>query len=262
MPNPEPPPLPPPVLPTRRCGGNQATRSAWLGAIVLGVAIIIGLIVLSDRGGPASPPSPQRGARSAATYTYLGRPVSQKWLDEMYERFAEKIALVDGTYVDTCKPTLDDYPRSFAPSQLWGFKVETIISESQAMLYREPMLPRRGPPLSNLPMLPECRLHLRGIDTAGLVDGQKVTEELIPKGIVRVGRYQYLDVIGSMRTIPSYAVPRELTRDQFADALRKGFKLVAYSRTGKHGDEAVARPIVGETASEGDPNGHSRQTSP
>jgi len=57
-----------------------------------------------------------------------------------------------------------------------------------------------------------------------MVDGERFQE-----GIVKIGTYRYETVAGSVKTIPSYYVHGSLPRvskEQFADALAKGFKLV------------------------------------
>jgi hypothetical protein len=65
--------------------------------------------------------------------------------------------------------------------------------------------------------------QVKGVPTKGLVDGASYDARL-----VCVGTYKY----GS-RTVPSYAIHTPLTKEQFADALAKGFMLADY-RTVKY----------------------------
>jgi len=147
--------------------------------------------------GPASPEAPK-----AETYMYLGKPRSKLWFEGMYREFKDKVACVDGEYVDVGK----------LGEMLTEGKVLQVIDKEQLLIYpfgsREPV-------------------HVKGVDTKGLVDGAHVRAKLIC-----VGTYRYTAVIGGIKTIQSYTVYTSLTKEQFAEALASGFKLVRYKEVG------------------------------
>jgi hypothetical protein len=166
---------------------------------------------------------------------YRGQKRSKFWFETAYNHFRDKIALVDGKYVDIGKDLL-------TLGKVAG--KEEIVSGNLLYLHRETLcegFPRvlqvLGPSelLVNHPAISLWKggamyrskasvIHIRGIDTKGLVDGRVLGD----KTLLHVGTYQYQDLLGATRTVSSYVLCKPLTKEQFADALAKGFKLTEY----------------------------------
>ena len=150
-------------------------------------------------------------------FIYLGRPRTGAWFNTMYEKFHEKTARVDGRYIDIGKDVLQR--RMVSPDALRG----EVYRETHRKCYvlqiigsHEALIKGHKYSGSGLHMF-----HVKGLDTKGLVDGA----DFGGKKLIYCGTYRYVTTNGATKTIRSYMVYTPLTREQFADALAKGFKL-------------------------------------
>ena len=159
--------------------------------------------------------------------------------DELFKEFHDKIALVDGEYYDIGwqklrLETLNAPGRNAfrrGPPEPWGsqspprevgryrcmggyvypfatIKVQQIIGPKELLAL---------PP-------DDMVIHLKGMSTKGMVTG----DYLLQHWVVYIGPYQYRTTQGGTHTVRSYELYRPLTKEQFADALAKGFKLHRY----------------------------------
>lgn len=167
-------------------------------------------------------------APSDNTYMYLGRPRPQSWFEKTYREYHDKIVNVNGKYLDIGNLVLradDIVPEVAAYGKTpANCEVMQVLGESEVLIRRPAFRVIGGASLHSriqaaASSLPELIFHVKGVDTKGLVDGAEFTAQLVCIGTYRSGD-------GS--TIPSYAVYTPLTKEQFADALAKGFRLVSY----------------------------------
>ena len=148
----------------------------------------------------------------AGMYVYLGKLRSEAWFEDMYKRFADQIALVDGQYVHrrvdlarVLKLAMAVVPSSPGRHER-GCRVMQVIDEKQMLVRDWGII-----------------AHITGVRTAGLVDGTGFG----PAILTCIGTYRYKTVTGAAATVPSYAVVHiPLTREQFAGALAAGVPLV------------------------------------
>ena len=77
---------------------------------------------------------------------------------------------------------------------------------------------------------------------APMVDGIGLPMRL---KLVYVGTYRYKAVSGAGKTIQDYAVYEKLTKEQFAEALAKGFKLVGYRLAEMYVGKEKVTKVVG-----------------
>jgi hypothetical protein len=86
----------------------------------------------------------------------------------------------------------------------------------------------------------ELLFHVKGM-TASLVDDVDFPNTQL----VCVGTYRYGTTLGAAKTVPSYAVCMPITREQFAEALSGGFKLMNYRKVTTKTPEGTNTKIVG-----------------
>lgn len=181
------------------------------------------------------------------TYMYLGKPRSREWMEAMYQRFAYQIVQVDGKYLDVGKalvgasevPAVAEIgPTGETPA---GCEVMQVIDNRQVLIrrpeftFRSRVIGGGGGALGAMHRMiqegaasvhrDELLFHVSGVDTKNLLDGAKFNAKL-----VSIGTYSYESVAGGPVTVPSYTVHRPLTREQFAQALASGVRLVSYVR--------------------------------
>lgn len=163
------------------------------------------------------------------TYMYLGKSHPQVWFEQMYKEFADKIVFADGKYLDAGKSALSGWPEidpTSPATSVWGktpygCKVRQVLSPNDVLIERPSEVREWPDPLGvQFYTVPALLFHVKGVDTKGLVDGTEFKARL-----VYTGTYSY-----SGRTIASYTIYGPLSKEQFADALAKGFKLVRYKK--------------------------------
>ena len=164
--------------------------------------------------------------------TYLGQDRSSAWFNEMYERFHDKIAEIDGRYYDIGESKLTRV-RVVAEGSLGshvlirGGTVRKIISPTQMLVY----VPKQGfksrkwrfgqwadvyetDPEQLFLVVMDTSAHRKGYRFSG---GVVITVHSTTPGEAQVKPYQ------------------PLTREQFADALSSGHVLVRYAEDKKRG---------------------------
>jgi len=171
--------------------------------------------------------------------------------------------IVDGMTVEISPPAPGTEIRS-APA---GSKVLQIINPAEILAERpfspgtpsirptglvESRFLTRVPGNDGIPDRPQIVFHIRGIKSQGLTDGVRLTQfgfhyndpstlqatwQTPPGGkessppeewLVYCGTHAYIATDGSQRTVPSYAVYRPATRDEFIEALASGLTLTDY----------------------------------
>jgi len=155
----------------------------------------------------------KKTAFEAGDIVYRGKKRTQKWFERMYERFYDKIAYFGGDYVE--KRELSKYRTT------GGLEVLSVLSYGEVLAINDDGFVR----------------HLYGLNQ-NFVDGAS-----LPGGtLLQTGVYEYVSVSGAHKTVPSCTVYvyEPLTREQFADAITSGFKLISYE---KRGEKIVERPI-------------------
>jgi len=172
-----------------------------------------------------------------AGVVYEGEPRTKEWFEQMYVRYCNKVILVDGETIiisDVNSGTIGSY---HAPDGMWraqppvgallsspeGAEVLSVISNSEYLVIRH------GYPSQTyangfgfVAGLSELLFHVKGMG-AGLVDKAPFPETWL----VCVGTYHYGAASGAAKTVQSYIVypPPPITREQFAAALKQGFKV-------------------------------------
>jgi hypothetical protein len=181
---------------------------------------------------PVVPPKTDQGF-----ITYEGQPRTKEWFEQMYVKYCNKFVLVEGKATIISDFESGEVGSYHASDGMWreqtpvgavlrtprGAKVLSVISDSEYLIIR-PGYPaqtgRYGELLAGGQS--EQLFHVKGMAT-GLVDGATFPDTRL----VCVGTYRYGATSGAAKTVQSYIVypPPPITRDQFADALKQGFKV-------------------------------------
>lgn len=223
----------------RRIAKLEAENAKLAGQVKL-------LLQLCEKAGIAPPPvAPLQPASAPSdvakgeTYMYLGKPRPKVRFEALYRKYHDKIILVDGKYQDVGKAlagasevlgVAEIGPVGTTPH---GCKVMQVLGKDEALIVRPRKVKmyysRRTltgvgiPGTERTHETPKLLFHVKGVDRKGLVDGAEFKAKL-----VSIGTYRYTAVTGAASTVASYAVYTPLTKEQFADALAKGFQLVSY----------------------------------
>ncbi len=169
----------------------------------------------------------------ADTYVYLEKARSKEWMEAMYQRFACQIVHVRGNYIDVGRPLavgavktqtheMYEWPsetlvsvfpgadRDIGPAGQTpgGWRVMQVVNDREVLIYLRGF---------------SGRCHVYGVDTKKLVDDAEFKATL-----VSIGTHSYETVTGARATVPSYTLYGPLTREQFAEALGRGTRLVSY----------------------------------
>ena len=171
--------------------------------------------------------------KSKEDIIYKGKSRSAAWFEQQYEIFKNKIAFIDGQYVhinrkitrmknpvsilESTPPKIGECRSAYfvlpTGEKLPQLIVFSIINDNEALVGHE-----HDPELYGL-------FHFR-INTEGMFDGSDIPIV----DVIYVGTYSYISTIGSRKTIKSYMIHEPLTKDQFKDALTKGFDLEQTAR--------------------------------
>ncbi len=181
-----------------------------------------------DPSKPLESTQPEAG--KAETYMYLGKPRTKAWFDRVYRDFADKITFVDGQYLDVGKALVgaSEVPGvaeiGSAGETPDRCKVFQVVAEDAILVRRSEFRTGGGP--GGFPWIHrELFFHVKGVDTKDLTDGAEFSAKLLS-----IGTYHYTAVDGAIKTIPSYTIHAPLTKEEFADALANGFRLVKYRK--------------------------------
>lgn len=183
---------------------------------------------------------------------YQGHKRTKPWFEGMYKQFSDKIALLNGKFVnlrfvDIGKP--EDMLKS--PLQVGEIiqipskcKVFSVVREGEVLLAKE-YLVKKGSSGGSVRIVPAEKgyneitksinrpssgsvsnfiFHVTGYDGPSLSDDQifPYTGKLVCDGT-----YKYTGDQGTQKTVQSFKVwkPEPLTREQFAEAINSGFEL-------------------------------------
>lgn len=148
---------------------------------------------------------------------YLGKSRTRAWFEAAYQEYSHTIAYVGGAYLHVAdainrhaeitptSPTLGSI--GVAPRDS---EVLSVIDGTSVLVITRPWSP-----------VYKSVWRLGGIDTSSLIDHSPITTGTI----VCVGTYQYASAGNSERTVTSYEVLKPISREQFSNALAKGFIL-------------------------------------
>jgi hypothetical protein len=167
---------------------------------------------------------------------YLGKQRDKLWFYRMYRLFCDKLAYVDGKYIYL--PFVHDRPAGPVEDITQELKPEGTVINSPSETYPydctviqvlspDEAIIRRDRPVGFSVPAPEILFHLKGY-IGKLVDNQPFSY----KGhLVSAGVYEYIDTSGAKSTIQSFRVDKnepltKLTKEQFADAIKSGIKLI------------------------------------
>ncbi len=156
---------------------------------------------------------------------YRGKKREQKWFDRMYKRFHDKIIYVNGEYVDIGNPEMQKWQNEavskggIVKAHL-GCKVFLVLDSGEAVIKK-----------AATKSAPEIHFHLTGYEGL-LIDNQSFSFDGY---LIALGAFEYIGNRRSKKTVQSFKAfqPKPLTREQFAEVIDSGFKLVNYGK--RHG---------------------------
>ncbi len=182
----------------------------------------------------------------AKPYLYRGTPRSQTWFDKRYEQFRDKIAIINGEYVQMdprvyweldqnwsgvvmvrvtrksrvpgpiqvlkSPPTATTAIRTMPPNA----KVFQIIDKASVLISMNVDRSRYG--------FGQVIFLVRNVNTSKLVDGSGVGSMTL----LYSGTFQYTTALGTTKTIQSYVPYIPLNMEHFAKALPGGLVLYRY----------------------------------
>jgi hypothetical protein len=169
---------------------------------------------------------------------YLGKPRTQEWLVVMHKRFADRLVKTGRDYVcvntQDIKPLKNDAYEIGALVQPGNCTVTQVLGPDEILATQS--APRVPPRIAASQVRePDVIFHVTGVKS-NLVDDQAIT---ITPYMISDGTYEYSK--GSLtKTVPSFVIPKALTKQEFAEALVAGAKLVEYKVIG---GKTEARPI-------------------
>jgi hypothetical protein len=170
---------------------------------------------------------------------YRGEKRTQKWFDTMYEKFRDKIVYTNGKYIDIGE-TLLNYDTIESHHMTWPIGTPVRLPYTTIVVSvigkGEILITNRNETVV---------AHIHGLEGT-FVDGQ----EFPPNSalFIYTGTFRYTTAMGAQKTVPSLAVYKPVTKEQFAEAMNSGFELVEYKR--------VPRDKRGRTYEEGHEKGY------
>ena len=148
---------------------------------------------------------------------YKGKVRDPRWLNKMYAYFKTRLLIVEGQAVDMDHAYGDFYYLTQGDYGKDAVHVKRILADDE-MLLEARNWRYRGASLQYSAKV----IHVKGIPTKGLVDGQRWEGELVCVGTYRSGGATMHSFRPPPKTRP------ELTPEQFADVLRSGFELIKW----------------------------------
>jgi hypothetical protein len=169
---------------------------------------------------PTTRPSPKTAAKPV-TYRYNGRDVSQQWFEDRYKEFADKILIAGGKPVLVWREIIDrDHITAAMPTVgkvgLVDGKVAGVTDATVAVWARTSDAS-------------DVQVRVSGVDPKKYAEDAPFQELCYFAGMDRNGG----------KRIREYVLIPRLTKDQFADALAGGFKLVRYAKVKEWRNMAV-----------------------
>ncbi len=174
--------------------------------------------------------TPSKTSFDPGEIVYRGGKRDKKWFDMMYVKFRDKIVRFEGKYIDIspgkCRamtPAERVWPKGTPVRINYKTTVTGVVRKGQVLI-------------SNIYGTPRI-VHVHGLERV-FVDGQ----DFLPAGTLCIytGTFEYTNPLGGHHTVPSLAVPKPLTKEQFAEAINRGFELVEYK---KIGGRIIRRPV-------------------
>ena len=155
---------------------------------------------------------------------YRGRKRSRGWFERIYEKLYDKIAYFDGEYIDIGKVIANhggwlsssrSMPRGYITKAPWNSKVLSVLENAAVLIHKDGIV-----------------WHVHSLER-GFVDDEWFPEDKI---FICVGTYTYITPLGAQKTVSSFVICKHLTKEQFAEAINRGFKLIEYEtiRTGTY----------------------------
>lgn len=151
---------------------------------------------------------------------YRGKKRNQKWFDEMYKRFHDKIFLYEDKYM-----YIDDLPPNDTFNPAGSFRYWEVLSD-----------------LGNGEVLIRCSggditYHIYGLER-NFYDGEAFgRQDLL---YICTGSFKYTSARGRHKTVRSFCTYKPLTKKQFAEAISGGFELIVYKKVG---EKIIKKPI-------------------
>jgi len=210
--------------PASHRSGIRGKRTARLGRHNVGFRVVcLDSLATSIRGGQERAGMEGDGGvkngreGSKDDVVYLGKPRTRVWLIEMHDRFGDRLIEIDGRCI--CVNPLkvremrnDAFPKGTLVKPRKS-RVLNVIGPHEILAIAETSIRE-----------PSIVFHIRGVQS-GLVNDEKLN---LGPYIISIGTYEYAAVSGASRTVPSFVMPRRLTREEFAEALAMGVELVDY----------------------------------
>jgi len=169
---------------------------------------LLGLCWLMAAIAEEKAPAGGLGAKAADEYgvTYLGKPVSEKWVDLKFKQYRDKCIMI-GT---------DLTPLGRIDIDRKSGKVVAVLMDGSCLLE---VNAKSDGDKKDANSKPE-QIHIMGLSSRDSVDGKSVTAPFL----VKVGTFVYTTDY-TKKTVNSYDVPIPVTIEQFEDFLKSGKKL-------------------------------------
>jgi hypothetical protein len=160
-------------------------------------------------------------AKPGTKYTYKGRAVSEQWFEDRYKEFSDKIVTIDGKYFLVWRAMLAPElitaakPDVGTPGLVTG-KVSGITDSTIAVY-------------ATTSDGDEVQVRVSGVDVKKYAEDAPFSAVAVFAGMDRNGGHR----------VREYVAPTKLTKEQFAEALAGGLKLVRYTKVKERRTVAV-----------------------
>jgi len=178
-------------------------------------------------------PVANSGPVDAEGILYLDKPRTAEWLEDMYQKYGNKIICNGRRYIDIGEEIARGGPLNDGVHYVIVTDLNIVdIDGPDSMFIERPEVPGEYRRLSNGTVktlrehVPYVLIHLTGIDTTGYKKGGTYSGAIVKMTMqnnVKAPAGCRIDVAAG------YIEHTPLTREQFRKALAGGFKLVAYS---------------------------------
>ena len=181
-------------------------------------------------------PQPKKGE-----YLYRGHVRSQAWFERNYRILCDKIACIDGKYIDISQisevsPNPPNQQGEIRRLSIWGLKILQVLTPGEALIEQRTRIYDGIFHVTGLSekavdgvLLINYTTHFQRPDERGN-DRHRKRQVRLPQNevnsvLVYRGLYNYRTPLGGSNTVGSYEIFPPMTREQFADALAKGFTI-------------------------------------